>query len=350
MAPDTHKDKGEPLAPGRPVIVRLRNWVGDVVLGIPALKALESAGYSPVLVARGRWARDLFSGMPWPVHIQPKGLVPRVRQLRELRRRLQALDPSFDQRGNALVLPQSFSSALEMFLAGLRAFGYRHEARAWLLRGQAKLPPLPREGHVSEHYLRLAHNFLNVAPTPPAGTADFALSLAHSACAQAAELLRLHHVGSSYVVICPFAGGKSSNQGLDKSWPHFEEFARLATASLALPLVICPGPGELAPARARFPTAVCIEDTPLDVYAALLKSAALVVAIDTGPGHMAAAVGAPLLSLMGPTPAEHWGPKGPRVELATGYPQWPTAQQILQRAQAILARPQGSTDKCGSGR
>jgi heptosyltransferase-2 len=347
MTIESHSDK--PVAPGRPVIVRLRNWVGDVVLGLPALKALQAAGYSPVLVARGRWARDLLKGMPWPVHIQPKGLRQRVRQLRELRTRMQALDPTFNLRANALVLPQSFSSALEMRLAGLRAVGYQHEARGWLLRGKANPPALPRQGHVSEHYFRLAHWFLSPDPSPPhPAPADFELAIDPSAKAQAINLRAQHDVGEQYLVICPFAGGKSSNQGLDKSWPHFEAFLKLASRELNLPLVICPGPGELMSAQTRFPEAVCIENTSLDVYAALLQGAALVIAIDTGPGHMAAASGAPLLSLMGPTPAEDWGPKGPRVELAMGYPQWPTAQHILARAQAILT--QGKPDAAqGSG-
>ena len=60
------------------------------------------------------------------------------------------------------------------------------------------------------------------------------------------------------------------------------------------------------------------------------------MAIDTGPGHMAAAVGAPLLSLIGPTSAEQWRPLGSRVELVTGYPEWPTAEHLLARSKAIL--------------
>jgi heptosyltransferase-2 len=39
----------------RPLIVRLRNWVGDVILGVPALNLLASRGYQLQLVGKG-WA------------------------------------------------------------------------------------------------------------------------------------------------------------------------------------------------------------------------------------------------------------------------------------------------------
>jgi len=40
------------MAP-RPLIVRLRNWVGDVVLTVPALRPLQSHGYELELVGKG---------------------------------------------------------------------------------------------------------------------------------------------------------------------------------------------------------------------------------------------------------------------------------------------------------
>ena len=47
--------------PARPLIVRLRNWVGDVVLGVPTLLRLQQAGHDLRLVGKG-WARDLLGG------------------------------------------------------------------------------------------------------------------------------------------------------------------------------------------------------------------------------------------------------------------------------------------------
>lgn len=325
--------------PPRHLIVRLRNWVGDVVLSLPALKALEAAGYTLTLIARGRWAPDLLKGTPWRVFVQPQGLRARARQLRALRRELAAADPGFDRRINTLLLPQSFSSALEARLAGLRPMGYAHEGRSILLK---RSTPMPSAGHVASHYLHLALLLLESmgpkASPQPAGVAvpDVVLPVFPGAVAAAQESLRAHQIGTRYLVVCPFAGGKSANGGLDKSWPYFSEFVRLAARALGVPLLICPGPSEVELARQAYPDALCIADSRLDLYAALLQGAALVVAIDTGPGHMAAAVGAPLLSLIGPTSAEQWRPLGSRVELVTGYPVWPTPEHILARAKAVL--------------
>lgn len=44
--------------------------------------------------------------------------------------------------------------------------------------------------------------------------------------------------------------------------------------------------------------------------AAILAHARLVVSVDTGVMHMAAALGAPLVALHGPTPSRRWGPIG----------------------------------------
>ena len=57
--------------------------------------------------------------------------------------------------------------------------------------------------------------------------------------------------------------------------------------------------------------AILAPPTELDELAALLRRAALVIASDTGPLHLAAALGTPALGLYGPTRAERNGPYGP---------------------------------------
>ncbi len=323
----------------RHLIVRLRNWVGDTVLSLAALNALDQAGYSLTLVARGGWAPDLLRGTRWPILVQPKGLWARAAQLHALRQTLSLTDPGFGQRLNTLVLPQSFSSALETRLAGLHSLGYRHEGRNLLLTHSL---PMPSAGHVASHYLQLSLHLIALLtpsshqPSPAPEAPAPMLPVPPSATVAAQLLLRQHQVNSRYMVVCPFAGGKSPNAGLDKSWPCFSEFVNLAAQALDIPMLICPGTGEVEWAQKNYPAALCLKECGLDIYTALLQTAALVVAIDTGPGHMAAAVGAPLLSLMGPSSAAHWRPLGPGVELLVGYPEWPTAQHVLARCQARL--------------
>ncbi len=306
----------------RPLIVRLRNFVGDAVLGVPALHLLQDHGYQLQLVGKG-WARDLFAAEGWPVAVRPKRLADRVRQLRVLRRQARAADAGFDRRPNALVLPWAISAALDMRLAGLHAEGYAYEGRSWLLR---RSHPMQRGTHALRNYWDLACRFLGVEAPPPA-----AIGLAVGPAQQEAaeRLLRQHGVGSQFVLVCPFASG--TTQFVDKSWPEFPEFVRRLSRR-SYPVVVCPGPTEWEGARQLYPDALRLEGVGLGAYSALMQRAALVVANDTGPAHLAAAVGAPLLSVLGPTDVQQWAPWGPTVEVMQRHPQWFSAEEVLQRS------------------
>lgn len=314
----------------RPLIVRLRNWVGDVVLGVPALQLLQRHGYSPVLVGKG-WAPALLSAQGWPVHVRPgETLGARVTQLRGLREAARRIDPGFDRRDNALVLPTSFSSALEMRLAGLKAHGYRQEARGLLLR---RAHPIVYGGHALTSYWELACHFLGIQEAPPA---DIGLKVSDEQKAQAEQLRRGAGIAPGYVVICPFAGG--TFEKLDKTWPHFPAFAKALKAT-GRDVVICPGPGEDGIVDTNYGGAICLPGVKLGVYNALLQEAALVVSNDTGPAHMAAAVGGRVLSVLGPTKPEQWAPWGRDVHIAQRYPEWMGASEVLSMAEGLLARP-----------
>ena len=331
MSPTPHQ------RPPKPLIVRIRNWVGDVVLGLPALRLLESHGYGLHIVARGKWAPALLAGYPWPVSVQPKGLHDKVLQLRALRQQCLQQDPGFTRRENALVLPVSFSSALEMRLAGLRAVGVGKEGRSPLL---ARAEPMAAEGHELTRYFDVARRFLRVRAEPPP---SIVFQVAAHKDDEAAALLAAAGIVGDFVMVCPFAGGRAATvDKADKKWPAFAEFTRLAPERLGLPLVVYPGPGEHAEARERYPAARMLEGADLAVYAALLQRAVLVIANDTGPAHMAAALGRPVISVLGPTIAERWAPWGPGVSvlqgtaLALGHA-WPSVEDGLALAQRKLA-------------
>jgi len=314
----------------RLLIVRLRNWVGDVTLGVPTLQRLADAGHELRLLGKG-WARDLLAGHGWQVTPLAKTTRERVAQLRTLRCQALADDPGFARHLNAVCFPYSFSSALEFRLAGLKAIGHAHEARSLLL---ARALARPRSVHELQVYWQLGSAFLGRdAPLPAA--IDLRVSTAHDAAARA--LLAAHGVAPGCIVICPFAGG--TFEGRDKSWPAFAEFAAQVLPAFGRPLVICPGPGEQALAQARFGGATLLADVNLGVYAALLKHAALMISNDTGPGHIAAAVGTPLLSVLGPTDPRQWGAWGPHVTLLRGRggAAWPSVAQARDAVAALLA-------------
>jgi hypothetical protein len=128
------------------------------------------------------------------------------------------------------------------------------------------------------------------------------------------ELLVEHGVKRSdrLVAINPGAGRA------DKRWPIARLTVvaeRLATEAGARILLLW-GPDEANLAReirdGLSARAMLAPPTDLDELAGLLRRAALVVASDTGPLHLAAALGTPCLGLYGPTRSSRNGPYGVR--------------------------------------
>lgn len=316
--------------PIKPLIVRLRNWVGDVTLGVPALKLLEDHGYTLELVGKA-WAHSLLAGTSWRVHVRPSSLRERVCQLASLRQQCAQLDPSFKQRNHAIVFPTSFSAALEMKLAGLRAVGYRQEARGLLL---ARSEPIVYGNHALESYWELACRFLGVSLSPPA---SIQLAISPEGQTLADALIKEHHLDPGFVVICPFAGG--TFEKLDKTWPDFHRFTAALLPCLyacGKKIVACPGPGEEHIILNQHPGVCMLPGLTLETYKALLKRSDLVVSNDTGPAHMAAAVGASVLSVLGPTQPEQWAPWGPQVKYLRQWPQWPRVEDVLEETMKQL--------------
>ena len=318
-----------PTAPAAPrrLPVRLHNWIGDVVVGVPALRLLASHGVEPVLLGKG-WAGPLLAGHGWTVHALDKGLRARGRQWRRIAADLGA------RRGagpDALLLSTSLSSALECRLGGARPMGYDTDLRGALL---ARSVPRPHGVHALEESWRLACRFLGLADLPP--PASIGLAVAPQAAEAARARLAARGVGPDFVVLCPFALGLF--EGRSKAWPGFPELARRLAAE-AVTTLVCPGPGaEEEAARADFPASTVLEGVGLGEYAALLGMARLVVANDTGPGHVAAGVGAPLLSVLGPTDAARWAPWGPTVRVVQrSRAAWPGVDEVLAIARRMLA-------------
>lgn len=312
----------------RPLIVRLRNFVGDTVLGVPALRLLEQHGWRLELVGKG-WARGLLEAEGWPVHVRPAGLRERVAQLRALRRRFRQEDAGFDRRANALLLPYAFSAALDARLAGLKAEGHGGEGRSWLLR---RAHPRREGRHTLVEYWELACDFLGIQAEPPA---DIGLKVSDAQREQALGLLAAHGIAPGrFVLICPFANGRV--EFLDRSWPAFPDFVRGLKAA-GRHVVIVPGPAEVQGAAQLYPDALRLEGVALGVYNALLQQAGVVVANDTGPAHMAAGVGARLLSIWGPVDPARWAPWGSTVTLMRRGPgEWSSVDEVLSAVDQAL--------------
>ncbi len=296
-----------------PLGIRLCNWVGEVVLLLPTLRRLEAAGYDLHMMGRG-WASALLEGTGWPVYRRPAALLEARRAWRDVRRTLPHRNPK------ALLFTKSLSSALETRFAGWRPVGYARDGRTPFL---STAYPMPEWTHAAHQYWDLASLALGEsAPYPTT------VSIAPSARqrAQADVLLEQHGlVPGQYVVLCPFSGADDREDR--KVWPHHAQLgARLHQRGIRT--VVCPGPGEEARTAAVLPHATALLGTDLGVYAALLESSRAVVANDTGPGHLAAAVGARLIAIYGPQSVLAWSPLGERVRLYADPHGWPSVEAV----------------------
>jgi heptosyltransferase-1 len=139
------------------------------------------------------------------------------------------------------------------------------------------------------------------------GTAPVSLKI--PAEDQAAVCARLRAQGlDRYIVLSPGGGWRS------KCWPA-ERFGALCSKlreSLSLRAIVNAGPGDddlaAAVVRTSGDAAPFVHHGSLGELMALLRGAACVVAGDTGPLHLAAAIGTPLVALFGPTDPARNGP------------------------------------------
>ncbi|GAC1583399.1 MAG: glycosyltransferase family 9 protein [Candidatus Velthaea sp.] len=144
--------------------------------------------------------------------------------------------------------------------------------------------------------------------------------------ADAAGLLRVHGIGGEFAVLHPTRGLSAHRE----RWPldGFVELARALEARDGLPLLVTGAADDASIARAIAEragrnTIAIAGATSLGVYAALAERAAYVVAMDSGPMHIAAAAGAPtvgIFALQSDEP-DRWAPLGDRTAVVRAtYP------------------------------
>jgi heptosyltransferase-2 len=307
-----------------PLFVRLPNHLGDACMSVPALNLLAAHDFALTLVGRA-WARDLFAAYAWPVLPLSGGWRARAAFLRGA---LGAAGPA----ARALLLTNSFGSALDFWLARRPAAGFATDARRLLLRPAFDVPARWASGmHMVEYYHALAAGVTG-SNAPPPQRLD--LEVAAAARARARALLEAAGVHAGYVVLCPVAVGL--HRGRVKAW---DGFARLGAELRARghTVVACPGPGEHAAVAAVLADAVILPSTDVGAFAALLAASRLVVANDSGPGHVAAAVGARLVSVFGVTEPTRTRPWGPGVTLVGSERGWPRYEEVLAAVEGALA-------------
>jgi lipopolysaccharide heptosyltransferase I len=164
----------------------------------------------------------------------------------------------------------------------------------------------PAERHVAEMNLDLA---VRAGVQLDGGVLRFPLAVPREDICRMQGLLAAKGLTAPYFVMSPGGGWKS------KCWPP-ERYGLLCAEiwrRYGLFAVVNAGPGEESLAAAVVENAAPAQPVvlcpPLKELAALLAGARLMVGADTGPLHLAAALGTPVVALFGPTDPKRNGPR-----------------------------------------
>ncbi len=287
----------------RILIIRLGAF-GDLLHTLPLAADLHAGGHEVHWLCEERWA-SVLRGSPalTKVHVLPKALLKRTLPLAELltqwRRRIRALrdlqmDVVIDAQGLA-------KSALLASLSGAhQRLGHaRPRARegSWLI-SQRRTP-------VSADHVIDQQRALGLPLVRAAGPWRFPLPPWTEERAWAADWCTTHGL------VRPWALNVGAGWPT-KVWPATRQAEFLRGANRPV-LVVWGSPAERTVAEelvAQVPSAVLAPPSTIPQLAGLIAQAAVLVSGDTGPLHLALALGVPSVGLFGPVPATRNGPRG----------------------------------------
>lgn len=305
----------QPMQPKIPLIVRLPNWVGDVIMTLPSLQALHSAGFDLQLFGK-KWIFDLLQAFPAKLFQIPNSLLATRTAL------------SNNHAKNALLFTNSFSSAFVMRLAGKQSIGYKNNIRSCLLK---KKITKPGNLHEVEYFWKIAQlttsTWLPQAPWPQSIPNKIILPVNATSEVKIAAKLKQEAIVNPFIVLCPAATGTAKN-GIPKIWPYWSSLSETLNQQ-GIIHVVCPGPFEEELCRQLTPKAKIITDLNLSELAAMFSHAAVVLANDSGPMHLAAAVGTNVLGIFGATDPNRTFPWGGNYIGELG--KWPSIDDVLER-------------------
>lgn len=295
--------------------VFLPNWIGDVVMATPALRALrEQFPTAEILGIHKPYVAGVLEGSPWldrSLHLDSKGPWSRRWLAMAYRLRRERVDL-------AVLFTNTLRSALVAWLGGCRQrIGYRRYGRDLLLT-TALDAVRDERGRLKPAPVLDAYNALAEAAGCPRPSHRLELFTTPSDEQAADEVWRAAGFRPANPVICLNPGAAF---GSSKYWP-VESFANLAQTLLEKRerriLVLC-GPGEkhLADDIVRLtgrPGIHALSQHPLSLglSKACVRRCALLVTTDSGPRHFAAAFARPVVTLFGPTHiewTETWHPQ-----------------------------------------
>ena len=290
------------------LIVRL-GALGDIVHTVPAVAALRraypSARIDWVVDYRHAGFAELVTSIDRIITLPRTTVaawVDLVRRLRPIR-----YDVALDFQG-------LMKSAVLARASGARRV---HGFSIWHLREKAARPFYSRVDHSTQPAHVIEKN-LSLLSTVGVASAAVEFPLAHTPSA-ALDSVRRESAGARFALLNPGAAWPN------KRWPaaRFGEVAAFVREVRGLQPFVLWGPAERALAEEVVESSGGVARlAPATTTADLLelsRAAALMVSGDTGPLHIAAAAGTPLVAIFGPTDADRNGPWSPDDLVVSRY-------------------------------
>jgi heptosyltransferase-2 len=287
----------------RKIVVIAPTWLGDAVMSLQLIGRLAESDVRVSVLADG-YASRVYLGVDGvdELLVLPKSIRSRSRALRA---------SGFN---GALLLPPSFSSALGVFLGGVRhRVGYAVDGRRWLLSEAVRAGGLRGE-HLTENYARLGSRLMRrLGGILLEGEAP-RVTVFDPERESVRRLLAEHGIRKDYAVVVPGA-----TYGPTKSWPSEKYQQVTADLSGDLPVVLAGGVAERQlcdEVIGHSSTAVNLAGrTSLGELFALVEGARVVVANDSGVPHVAASLGTPAVVIFGSTSPTWTKPVGENVKV-----------------------------------
>lgn len=278
------------------VLIVMPSWVGDAVMATPVLRLLREQRPQAQIIAVMRPGLDaLLNGL----ETIDEMIVDEMRGFGGVFRaasRMRAHSPNV-----GLLLPNSFRSALVMRMARVPVrIGYDRDGRRMLLTHAIPAGDVHTPRPMVGYYLDVAAKALEASlPERPR------LELAVTGAERDEGDRLLHDVDGPFVLINPGANKEP------KRWPaeRFRETGARLAEERNVRIVVTGSPKErdvvarvIASCDTSPPPVNLVErGVTLGSLKAVVQRAALLITNDTGPRHIAAALGTPIVSLFGPT-------------------------------------------------
>jgi heptosyltransferase-2 len=295
--------------PYKNIIVRMPNWIGDIVMATPVLKAIKDALPSAKLTAMCKHpASDLLKDNPY---------IDSLFSFKEAK-------PIFFRRDEAssitdhiknqhydlgVLLTNSLSSAWYFWQGDVKhRIGFRKFPRTLLLQKSLDKPPKSVHIHQVDEYLSLL-KLININPRQIAPK----LYLHPDEITQAKELLKLYDINASHQIIGINPG---ATYGSAKCWmpERFHELASVLIKKHPNARLVFFGDAS----QTELIKSICTNlpkevinlsaQTSLRELMALTACCKVFLSNDSGPMHIASGLGIPVVALFGSTSDIRTGP------------------------------------------